>query len=250
MVKPRFVSLLLCCALLVPSSLSAHSAIEPSSRMQDAAWKARFELLDERAAAAGKNARIVFIGDSITQGWEFAGKHVWAEYYERRGALNLGIGGDRTQEVLWRLDHAKLDGLSPRLVVLMIGTNNIVSRTGANSVAQIIDGIRAVVGDLRSRWPRSRILLVSLLPRGENPSEVRGEVLQVNQVIQRFADDDRVEWVDFGARFVADDGTIPGRLMPDYLHLSEDGYRIWAESIEPQVTAALKDADKGIPASR
>jgi len=120
---PRSVWLPAILVSLLPFSVFGHSAVEPVPRT-DGGWKDRHELLNKRAAEAGDKAQVIFIGDSITQGWEGAGKDVWARYYAHRNAVNLGIGGDRTQHVLWRLDNGNLNGLKPKAAVLMIGTNN------------------------------------------------------------------------------------------------------------------------------
>jgi lysophospholipase L1-like esterase len=224
-----------------------HSAIDSQPR-NEPWWQDRQKLLNQRAAEAGDKARIIFIGDSITQGWEGEGKEVWAHYYAARNAVNLGIGGDRTQHVLWRLENGNLDGLKPRVAVVMIGTNN--SNGEDNTVSQIADGIRAILTTLRQRLPDTQVLLVSIFPRGENPVSQRGKVLMVNQVIRKLADGKNVHWVDFGDRFVAEDGSIPRTLMPDYLHLSPAGYAIWAEAIEDSVCRIIGDARVPVDSSR
>jgi len=236
--KSPHQSLLLLLAAISPISAFAHSAVEPAPRA-DQGWKDRQELLNKRATEAGDKAQVIFIGDSITQGWEGEGKEVWAKYYAQRNAVNLGIGGDRTQHVLWRLDHGNLDGLKPRAAVVMIGTNN--SNGEDNTVEQIADGVAAIVKQLREKLPQTKVLLLAIFPRSENPSPQRGKILQVNQIVQKLADDQSVFWIDFGYKFVNRDGTIPHDLMPDYLHLSRRGYEIWAEAIEDRLSAVLGD---------
>lgn len=237
-------------ALLVQWSIclgaGAHSANEPAPR-GDQGWKDRQALLNRRAQEAGTKARVIFIGDSITQGWEGAGKEVWEQHYAPRNAVNLGIGGDRTQHVLWRLDNGNVDGLKPAVAVVMIGTNN--SNGEDNSVEQIADGIAAIVGKLRAKLPDTKVLLVAIFPRSENPSPQRGKILMVNQIVRNLADDDKVHWIDFGHRFVGSDGRIPTDLMPDYLHLSKRGYEIWAEAIEGKLAALLGDGRAGAAAT-
>ena len=232
-------SLLVCLVLVAPSiSALAHSAVEPVSR-GDQGWKDRQDLLNKRAAEAGEKAQVVFIGDSITQGWEGEGKEVWAKYYAHRNAVNLGIGGDRTQHVLWRFDNGNLNGLKPKAAVVMIGTNN--SNGEDNTVEQIADGVTAIVKKLRAKLPQTKVLLLAIFPRSESPCPQRGKILQVNQILQKLADDQSVFWIDFGYKFVSSDGTIPRELMPDYLHLSRKGYEIWAESIEEKLAGVLGD---------
>lgn len=214
----------------------AHSAIDPVPRT-DAGWSDRQMLLNKRAAEAGNKCELIFIGDSITQGWEGAGKQVWADHYAKYNAVNLGIGGDRTQHVLWRLDHGNLEGLSPKAAVVMIGTNN--SNGEDNTVEQIAEGVRAIVQKLREKLPNTKVLLVAIFPRGENPNPQPGKVLQVNQIIRKMADRESVIWVDFGDKLINDQGQIPHDLMHDYLHVTEKGYQIWADSIERPLNRAL-----------
>jgi len=233
----RFVLLALCALPLAGRAL-AHSAVEPAPR-PDEWWRKRHESFNTNVAAVADKAQVLFIGDSITQGWEGEGKAVWARYYAPRNAINLGIGGDRTQHVLWRLDNGNLQSVKPKAAVVMIGTNN--SNGEDNTVEQIAEGVAAIVAKLRSRLPETKVILLPIFPRSENPSAQRGKVLQVNQVLQKLVDDRNVFWVDFGHRFLAMDGTIPRDLMPDYLHLSPKGYALWAEALEPRLSAILGD---------
>lgn len=195
-------------AILITAQWSAaahaHQANEPRSREHEKHWKARHELLNQRAAAMGANARILFIGDSIIEGFEGPGKAVWDRYYAPRRALNLAIGGDQTQHVLWRLDHGNVDGLKPKLIVLCIGSNNVSWAGEASStLGQIAEGVRDVVGKLRTKMPEAKILLVGILPSAENPSRIRGDSLQINQIIRRMADGKIVHHV------IDDNGMIP-----------------------------------------
>ena len=231
-------ALIFLAAQLPVCAVLAHSATEPAPRT-DQGWKDRQEVLNKRAAEAGDKAQVVFIGDSITQGWEGEGKEIWAKYYAPRSAVNLGIGGDRTQHVLWRLDNGNLAGLKPKAAVVMIGTNN--SNGEDNSPGQIVDGVRAIVEKLRAKLPETKILLLAIFPRSENYSVARGKLAQINQVLRRVTDDKNVFWIDFGHLFLNDDGTMPRELMPDYLHLSPKGYTIWAEAIEDKLSSILGD---------
>ena len=220
-------------------SALAHSAIEPAPRT-DKGWVDRQASFNATVAADGGKAQLIFIGDSITQGWEGEGKEVWAKHYAHRNAINLGIGGDRTQHVLWRLDNGNLAGLKPKAAVVMIGTNN--SNGEDNSPEQIVDGVRAIVDKLRTKLPGTKVLLVAIFPRAENFNAQRGKLAQINQVLRRLADDKTVFWADFGHKFLNDDGTMPRELMPDYLHLSKAGYQIWADSIENQLSQLLGES--------
>ena len=173
---------------------------------------------------------IAFIGDSITQGWEGAGKNVWQKYYGSRKCLNFGVGGDRTQHVLWRFENGQLEGIKPKAAVVMIGTNN--SNRDDNSEAEILEGVQAVVKQIRSRLPDTKVLVLGIFPRGKTFSAQRGKILQVNQALAKLTDGKMIHYLDFGPQLIEADGSIANSVMPDFLHLSEGGYEIWANAIE------------------
>lgn len=206
-------------------------AIIPVSREGGAV--ARQNLVLQRAKDNPGPCDIAFIGDSITQGWEGAGRNVWAKYYGERKCLNFGVGGDRTQHVLWRFEQGQLAGIKPKVAVLMIGTNN--SNRDDNTEAEILAGVQAIVTQLRERLPETKLLVLGIFPRGTTFSAQRGKILQVNQALARVADGNMVHYVDFGAQLIESDGSISKAVMPDALHLSERGYEIWAEAIEAKL---------------
>jgi beta-glucosidase len=222
---------------LIHAQSPAHSAVKPVPRAFETNWTARAKLLDQRLKQT-PDTELLFIGDSITQGWESIGaSNVWKKYYGPRHAVNLGIGGDRTQHVLWRLEKAPLDDVKPKAAVLMIGTNN--SNGEDNTPGQIVDGIAAIVAKLRERLPNTKILLLAIFPRGENFNAQRGKITQINQVLIKLADGKNVHFLDIGHRFLNSDGILAGEIMPDYLHLSKQGYEIWADAIEPKLAELL-----------
>lgn len=185
---------------------------------------------------------IAFIGDSITQGWEGNGKNVWTNYYGNRKCLNFGVGGDRTEHVLWRFENGQLDGIKPKAAVLMIGTNNSnKNRDGSEqySEAEILEGVQAIVKQIRTRLTETKVLVVGIFPRGKTFSTQRGKILQINQALAKLADGNMIHYVDFGSQLIEGDGSISKEIMPDYLHLSEKGYTIWAEAIEPKLKELL-----------
>lgn len=183
------------------------------------------------------NVDLIFIGDSITQGWEGAGKEVWEKYYGGRNAVNLGIGGDRTQHVLWRLDHGNIDGISPKLAVLMIGTNN--SNGDDNTAEEIGAGITAIVQQLREKLPDTKVLILAVFPRGAKPSAQREKNAKASEIASKPADAEMIFYLDIGPKFLTDDATLTKDVMPDLLHLSPQGYEIWAASIEPTVAQLM-----------
>jgi lysophospholipase L1-like esterase len=180
---------------------------------------------------------IVFIGDSITQGWEGSGKNVWKKYYGKRKCLNFGVSGDRTQHVLWRFEHGQLDGIKPKAAVLMIGTNN--SNRDDNSEVDILQGVQLIVKQIRERQPQTKVLVVGIFPRGRTFSAQRGKIVQINQALANLADGKMIHYIDFGSQLIEADGSISKEVMPDYLHLSERGYEIWAQAIEPKLKKLL-----------
>lgn len=222
----------------------AKSDVKPEVKINDAVVPAartgaqlkRHEAFNERVKQG--NADLLFIGDSITQGWEGKGKKVWDEFYGKRNAVNLGIGGDRTQHVLWRLDNGNVAGLKPKAAVLMIGTNN----SRANSSEQIAEGVKAIVDKLKEKLPETKILVLAIFPRGADKNDPLRKVNQgANELIAKLADDKQVFFMDIGPKFLSEDGTLSKEIMDDLLHLTEKGYRIWAESIESKVAELMAE---------
>lgn len=226
-----FVSLVLLAASLVSvaSAKDQPSTLVPVPR--DGGWMTRHEGFNKRVKEG--NVDLIFIGDSITQGWEGAGKDVWAKQYGKRNAVNLGIGGDRTQHVLWRLDNGNIDGIAPKLAVLMIGTNN--SNGADNTAEDIAAGIEAIVKKLREKLPQTKVLVLAVFPRGERPNPQREKNAKASEIASKLADNQNVFFLDIGDKFLTPDGTLAREIMPDFLHLTPKGYEIWAEAIEPSV---------------
>jgi lysophospholipase L1-like esterase len=214
---------------------NTNTAVMPEPRT--GSWTNRAALLNQRVKE-NPDAQLLFIGDSITQGWEGnGGKNLWQKYYGARKAINLGIGGDRTQHVLWRLQNGNLEGFKPKAAVVMIGTNN--SNKEDNTPGEIVEGVAAIVKELREKQPQMKVLLLAIFPRGQTYSPQRGKLTQVNQVLQKLDDGKNVFFLDFGHRFLEMDGSLTKEIMPDYLHLSQKGYEIWAEAIEGKVANLL-----------
>ncbi len=197
----------------------------------------RQSLVLQRAKDHPGNYDIEFIGDSITQGWEGSGKKVWQEFYGHRKVINMGVSGDRTQHVLWRFEQGQLDGVKAQVAVVMIGTNN--SNNNDNSEADILDGVTAIVNQIRQRQPDTKIILLGIFPRGQTFSTQRGKILQVNQALSRLDDGKNIFYMDLGPQMIADDGSISPSMMKDYLHPGEAGYRLWANATEPLIKQLL-----------
>lgn len=188
---------------------------------------------------------VVFIGDSITQGWEGAGKKAWAEHFAAFKPVNLGIGGDQTGHVLWRITEGKeLEPLKPKLAVIMIGTNN----TGGHSAEQIAGGIRAILDELHKQKPEMKVLLLGVFPRAGAPKDVtvvpadklNPKIKAINDIISKYADDKTVFYKDIGPKFLNAEGGLDRKVMPDLLHLSPAAYAIWAEAIKDDIAKLIK----------
>ena len=187
-----------------------------------------------RMVAEGRGPQLVFIGDSITQGWEKEGAQVWQQYYARHDALALGFSGDRTENVLWRLQHGAVDGIDPKVAVLLIGTNNTGHRRDFAAITAA--GIARNIDELRMRLPRTRILLLAIFPRdaaGDGP--LRGLNAQVNARLPALADGRQVFYLDVNQAFLRPDGALPAGIMPDWLHPNEAGYAVWARAMQPEL---------------
>ena len=179
-------------------------------------------------------AQIVFLGDSITQGWGGAGKEVWAKTWEPMKSANFGIGGDRTEHVLWRLENGNYDGLKPKLTVLMIGTNNTGHRM--DPAADTVAGVKAIVEKLRAKQPQMKILVLGVFPRGEKADDpMRIRTNEINALLPNLADEKVVFYKDISKTFLQSDGILSKDIMPDSLHLSPKGYELWAAAIESNV---------------
>lgn len=210
------------------------ATVTPEHR--DGAWmKLHHEFLERTKKG---DVDLLFLGDSITQGWH--DNKTWQRHYGPRKAANYGIGGDRTQHVLWRIQNGEIDGISPKLIVLMIGTNN----AGDDSAEEIAAGIKAIVKTLREKSPESKILLLGVFPRGEKPNPLREKLDRVNDMISSLDDQSYVTYLDIGKAFLDPDGTLPKPIMPDFLHLSDKGYQIWADAVEPTVWQLLDEPKK------
>ncbi|MCP5557404.1 MAG: chitobiase/beta-hexosaminidase C-terminal domain-containing protein [Verrucomicrobiaceae bacterium] len=224
----------------LPGHAALPSTVVPVT--QDRSWpKYVWEKRHQLTSAALKEhpPQILFIGDSITHffgGQQFdeyalRGQSTWEEFYAPRKAGNLGFGWDKTENVLWRLQHGAIDGISPKLIVMMIGTNNSATCYAPDIAA----GITAIVDELNKRLPDSKILLLAIFPRGEKPGPQREKLADVNHIIAKLNGAKNVTYLDIGPKFLSPEGLITKDIMPDFLHPNEKGYRIWAEAIEPTV---------------
>jgi lysophospholipase L1-like esterase len=192
-----------------------------------------------RRKAAGEPTDLVFIGDSITHNWEQHNKPQWDEFWGKYHALNLGYGGDRTENVLWRLQHGEIDGIAPKVAVMMIGTNNTGHRHEAPEL--IYAGIKRDIQEIRKHLPHTKILLLAIFPRGEKPDDdLRLNNEKVNALLPRLADGKHVFFLNFGKAFLAPDGTLSKTIFPDLLHPNGDGYKIWQREMQPTLDKLMR----------
>jgi lysophospholipase L1-like esterase len=210
------------------------TAVVPVSK-PDNGWQNRHKAMNERVKQG--NVDLLMVGDSITHFWETSGKDLWNKYYKDRNAVNLGIGGDMTQHVLWRLQNGNIDGISPKLAVLMIGTNNA---NAGNKPEDIAAGVKAIVDLLRAKLPQTKVLVLAIFPRGADDNDRKRQTnMKANEEIAKLADDKMVFFLDINDKFLDSERKLARNVMPDLLHPNAKGYEIWAEAMEPTVAKLM-----------
>ncbi|HVI48769.1 MAG TPA: GDSL-type esterase/lipase family protein [Chitinophaga sp.] len=227
---------------------SVNTAIVPVSRLEydNYDWWARHaEVLRIKDSI---NPEIVMIGNSITHFWggyplfrdaagqlhKANGSRVWDSLYRSRRVLNLGFGWDRTQNVLWRIDHGELDHLHPRVVVIEIGTNNTsgTKNARANTAPEIVEGIQHIISRIHAKIPHVKIILMALLPRGQYAGEAPRQLINdTNVLLKDLAKKEHVHLINMDNDFLAPDGSLSKTLMYDFVHPTERGYEIWADRL-------------------
>ena len=245
--------LLLATALLTAFSSSALAdsakplALSPAPHPGKEAKHASFNEISKKGEAP-----LVFLGDSITEGWGGRGKAAWEQYWAPMGAANFGIGGDRTEHILWRLANGNYDGLKPKLTVLLIGTNNtghqgrpMAEHGGAvyaSTAEETAAGITEIVKVLKEKQPQMKILLLAIFPRGATPEDkMRQQNEATNQLIAKLDDGKTVFFMDINQDLLEADGTLSKEIMPDLLHPNEKGYEIWSKAIEARVKELMAE---------
>jgi N-acetylglucosamine-6-sulfatase len=203
-------------------------------------WNGNCERIDADIKTMDGRIDVAFVGDSITARWR--GGENWNKHWGSYRAVNMGIGGDQTQHVLWRLQNGDLDGYKAKLFVVMIGTNNLWGKNA--DPAHAAAGVKAVIDLIQSKQPQAKILLMSLLPTGEKPNPGRETRAAVNELISKFAGGS-VEYMDIWDKYLEADGTISKEVMHDFLHLAPKGYDIWAEAISGKVKEIVGGATSG-----
>ncbi len=216
------------------------------------AWGQLHESMVADAKARADKIQIVLLGDSITRRWTTgAGKPIYEKRYAPLGAINLGISSDGTQHVLWRLQHGVLDALHPKMVLLLIGTNNLSEEPEA-----VAYGVWSIVNQIRTTHPETRVLVEAIFPRTvlpnfvskgtgpatTGPASYGPKIPLVNQLLAKLDDGKMVRFIDFGAKFLKSDGSFDYDNFPDGTHPEKPGpFEIWADSVQPFVDEWLKE---------
>lgn len=184
-------------------------------------------------------ADLLFLGDSITDGWPNGGKESWAKFAPYKPA-DFGISGDRTEHVIWRITHGELEGISPKVVVIMIGTNN-VGHFPDEKPEWAAAGVKKIVEIVREKLPEAKILLLGVFPRDTKDSVPRKKVNEINEIIAKLGDGKTVKYLDIGDKFLDANGEIPKDIMTDKLHPNAKGYDIWYDAMQPVLDKMMKE---------
>lgn len=202
----------------------------------DSGWSGLHQKLLARTAQGGVD--VMFLGDSLTALWDKEGKAVWDSRFAPLKAANYGIGGDSTRQVLWRLENGELDNLNPKLVVLMIGTNNIYSDHNSGTDAEITEGVAKIVGLIHVKAPAAKILLLGVLPRQN--AFFTDRVANLNTALSAYASANKIPFANVYDKFLGTDVINPALFKTDRVHLSPAGYDILGAELAPAITALLK----------
>lgn len=226
------------CLALTPVG-SRFDCTKPDQRDYTPGWTVRHKSFN--AIAAKGDVDLVFLGDSITHGWEREGAATWKKYYGQRKGANFGIDGDQTQHVLWRIDNGNFAGIAPKLIVIMLGTNN----AGHNTPGEVAEAMGIIVKLLREKLPGTKLLLLGIFPRGFKADDaLRAANAKANAEFSKLADNKWIHYLDIGQEFLEKGGTISPEIMPDGLHPNAKGYELWAKAIEAKVTELMEEKSK------
>jgi lysophospholipase L1-like esterase len=225
------------------ATASANDASVGAAKKDTGAFLKQHEAILER----GKSGPIgvLFLGDSITENWKAKAPELWKQYEEKYQAADFGIGGDRTQHVIWRIENGELDGIHPKVVVFMLGTNN----TSDNSADQIVAADKKIIRLIQEKIPETKIIVMAILPRGPRKNSngtwddgvARMDVIRAaNAQLAKLDNGKTIRYLDIGPKFVGVDGKLPNDLMPDQLHPNATGYKLWVDAMQPLLDEMLK----------
>jgi lysophospholipase L1-like esterase len=238
-------------ACLAPLAHSAETATKPPTpakptpkprRADDASTPAAVNAGRQKAfleRAKDKGIQLVFLGDSITDFWQNRGNAVWEEYYAKHDAADFGVSGEHTEHTLGHIAGGILNGLNPKAVVIMIGTNNI-GHIADERPEWTADGIKKIVKTVHEKLPDAKVLLLGVFPREGKDSRHRKQIQDINAIISKLDDGKKTRYLDLTAKFTDTNGDIPKDIMPDGLHPNAAGYKIWAEAMQPLLGELMK----------
>ena len=218
--------------------MEATQAQKPQVNRSNNWWQVRHD--EKLIEAKNKNVDVLLLGDSITHGWEKGGReNIWQQYYPGLTHFNLGFSGDRTEHVLWRIQHGSVDHLQAKLTILMIGTNNTGHRMDPAKHTAL--GVKAIIDALQSKIPNTKILLLGIFPRQESPyNDMRRRNDQINKVISAYADNKNITYLNINQKLLNNENKLDIEIMPDLLHPNNKGYHIWAEAMQALIMKLLK----------
>ncbi len=217
-----------------PSSTTPTKRTIEYSWMSVAAWDKMHA--EDTLVAQYDQVDVLFVGDSITAGWDW---QIWEKNFKPLKAANFGIGGDNTGNVLWRLQHGAVGNIQPKLIVLLIGVNNVGGLQ--ESPEQAAAGVTNVVQQLQLAWPNSKILLNAVFPFDQAPSsDNRNKVKKLNKIIATLDNNKTIFFKDYGPLLLQKDGSISSDIMADFLHPTPKGYQVWADAMTPDIQSLLK----------
>lgn len=218
-----------------PLALAAYVPPTVTPEKREDAAEERYKSLD--AQAKEKQPPVIFLGDSITDGWNGEGRSVWEKEIAPFHAINFGMGANRIEHLLWQVQHSALGtDYQPRLAVVLIGANNIFK---IHSIVDIEGGMKSLLDDLRTRAPKMKVLVQGVFPTGRQPGLRRLETKEINRRFARLCDGKQVIFFDFGDHLLTKEGVIPPEVSADATHLTAKGYEIWAENVVPKLKELL-----------
>ncbi len=221
-----------------------NTAVVPKENKVSEWWQNRHAKKLEEIKGPKSNTQLIFIGNSIINDLESSGnKEIWEKFFGKYNPLNLGFGGDRTENVLWRITHGEIEGLHPKIAVILIGTNNTDAEhyPTTNTGAEVAEGIIAICDVVRLKLSQTKILILKIFPFGEDPNNKRrADNNEASRIASKIADGKNIFYADLNDNFLNPDKTIDTSIMPDYLHPSVAGDWIWAKSLYPIIESIMQ----------
>ncbi len=242
----RNKTLLIFTLLLVFFSLKAqrpNSAIIPTHKFEYEWWKKRHEQILEKVKTS--DPQLIMIGNSITHNLDEPDRKIfWDRYLNDLDAINMGFSGDRTENVIWRLQNGSLEGINPKVATLLIGTNNTDGNhyLEISTAEEVAEGIWKICEIIREKLPDTEIVLLGILPYGYKPNHHDEINKACNKIISGYpGKDKKIHYYDFGHLFLTAEGKVDRELMPDYLHPNLEGDQLIFEAMSPIISNLLRD---------